>query len=457
MEKILVVEDDEQLLEILVLFFQGKGYFTKGVVTAEEALSIYEDFDIVLSDIKLPGELNGIDLLERIKKSSPEVPVILITAYASVEDAVKALKMGAEDYILKPFDLETLEIVVRKALESSSLRREVEELRRELQAIYQEKKLVAKSPAMEKIMDLVRRIAPSDVNVLITGESGTGKTLLARVIHELSPRRRQKFVSINCAAIPEHLLESELFGHERGAFTGAVSKKRGLFEVAKGGTLFLDEISGMSLNMQAKLLTAIQDKKIRRVGGEEEIEVDVRIITATNQDIDEIVRRGEFREDLFYRLDVVRIELPPLRKRRQDIPLLVQHFIDQFNKKHDKGILGIEKDALVAMETYHWPGNIRELQNVVERAVVMETGSYITVQDLPEKLFQKKKIDSGINIEEFLEMKGKFNLEDYLNEEMRKFLKTAVVKAKGDKKKAAELLGISYRSFRYYWKKLGLG
>ncbi len=457
MEKILVVEDDEQLLEILVLFFQGKGYSARGVVTAEEALSLYEDFDIVISDIKLPGELNGIDLLERIKKISPEIPVILITAYASVQDAVKALKMGAEDYILKPFDLETLEIVVRKALESSSLRKEVEELRRELRAVYQGKKLVAKSPAMEKIMDLVRRIAPSDVNVLITGESGTGKSLLARVIHELSPRRKRKFVSINCAAIPESLLESELFGYEKGAFTGAASRKRGLFEVAREGTLFLDEISGMSLSMQAKLLTAIQDKRIRRIGGEEEIEVDVRIITATNQNIDEIVQRGEFREDLFYRLDVVRIELPPLRERRQDIPLLVQHFIEQFNEKHNKRILGIQKDALVALETYNWPGNIRELQNVVERAVVMETGPYITVQDLPDKIFHRRKTDSGLNMEEFLEMDGRFNLEEYLDDEMRKFLKTAVVKTKGDKKKAAELLGISYRSFRYYWKKLGLG
>ncbi len=457
MEKVLVVEDDEQLLEILVLFFKKKGYAADGVLTAEEALERYQDFDIVISDIKLPGELSGIDLLEKIKKDSPEIPVVLITAYASVQDAVKALKMGAEDYILKPFDLETLEIVVRKALEASSLRKEVEELRRELQAIYQEKRLVAKSPQMERIMDLVEKIAPSDVNVLITGESGTGKSLLARIIHELSPRRKRRFVSINCAAIPESLLESELFGHEKGAFTGAISTKRGLFEVAKGGTLFLDEISGMSLPMQAKLLSAIQDRRIRRVGGEEEIEVDVRIITATNRDIDEMVRKGEFREDLLYRLDVVRIELPPLRERKQDIPLLVQHFIEVFNERHGKKIKGIDKEALTALEIYHWPGNIRELQNVVERAVVMETGDYITAMDLPSKIFQREDVQAGSNPEDYLREGNSFNLEEYLDQEMKKFLRAAMIKARGDKKRAAEILGISYRSFRYYWKKLGLG
>ncbi len=445
MERILIVEDDAQFLEVLSLFFQTKGYRVEGCLSAEEAVKKYHWADVVISDIKLPGEMNGIDLLGRIKKSHPEIPVILITAYASVGDAVRALKMGAEDYILKPFDLETLEIVVRKALEASSLRREVEELRRELEAVYQEKKLVAKSPVMEKVMDLVRKIAPSDVNVLITGESGTGKTLLARIIHELSPRRRRRFVSVNCAAIPETLLESELFGHERGAFTGAISEKRGLFEVARGGTLFLDEISGMSLTMQAKLLSAIQEKKIRRVGGYDEIEVDVRIISATNQDIEELVKRGKFREDLFYRLDVVRIELPPLRERKQDIPLLVQHFIEEFNRKHGRHVLGVDKEALVALESYNWPGNIRELQNVIERAVAIQTGPYITKEDLPEKVLEWKELEEG------------FNLEEYLEGEMRKFMRSAMVKAKGDKRKAAELLGISYRSFRYYWKKLGLG
>ncbi len=444
MEKILIVEDDEQLLEILSLFFQSKGYRVEGAGSAEEALEKYPMVDLVISDIKLPGDMDGIGLLERIKKTYPEIPVVLMTAYASVGDAVKALKMGAYDYILKPFDLETLEIVVKKALEESSLRREVEELRRELGAIYQEKRMVVKSPAMEKIMDLVRRIAISDVNVLITGESGTGKTLLARVIHDLSPRRKGKFVSINCAAIPENLLESELFGYERGAFTGAVSQKRGLFEVARGGTLFLDEISGMSLAMQAKLLTAIQEKKIRRVGGYDEIEVDARIIAATNQDIEALVKEGQFREDLFYRLDVVRIELPPLRKRKQEIPLLVQHFIEEFNRKHGKNVLGVDKEALTALETYYWPGNVRELQNVIERAVAIQRGPYITREDLPEKVFEWKDLEED------------FNLEEYLDNEMRKFMKSAMVKAGGDKKKAAELLGLSYRSFRYYWKKLGM-
>ncbi len=445
MEKILIVEDDEQFLEVLSLFFQSKGYKVEGCLSAEEALDRYPWADVVISDIKLPGEMDGIALLERIKKSHPEIPVILMTAYASVGDAVKALKMGAEDYILKPFDLETLEIVVKKALEASSLRREVEELRRELQAVYQEKRWVAKSPVMEKVMDLVRKIAPSDVNILITGESGTGKTLLAKIIHELSPRRKRKFVSVNCAAIPETLLESELFGYEKGAFTGAISQKRGLFEVARGGTLFLDEISGMSLSMQAKLLSAIQEKKIRRVGGYEEIEVDVRIISATNQDIEELVEQGKFREDLFYRLDVVRIELPPLRERRQDIPLLVQHFIEEFNRKHGRKVLGVTREALVALESYNWPGNIRELQNVIERAVAIETGPYITREDLPEKVLEWKDLEEG------------FNLEEYLEDEMKKFMKSAMVKAGGDKRKAAEMLGISYRSFRYYWKKLGLG
>ena len=446
MEKILIVEDEKNFLEVLEFYFKEKGFDVDTAATGEEALEKVKNADVIVSDIKLPGEIDGIEILEKVKEEYPEIPVILITAYASVKDAVRALKIGAEDYIIKPFDLEKLEIVVKKALEANSLRREVEALRRELESIYEEKRFVTKSPGMKKVVDVVKRVAPQDVNVLIIGESGTGKSLLARIIHDLSPRKRRSFVSLNCAAIPESLLESELFGYEKGAFTGAYSRKRGIFELAQGGTIFLDEISSMSPMMQVKLLNAIQERRIRRIGGETEIEVDVRIITATNKDIEELVNRGEFREDLFYRLDVVRIEIPPLRERKEDIPLLAQHFADIYSEKFGKKIVGIDKKAMKLLENYNWPGNVRELENVIERAVALEDGEYITVNSLPSKIveWEYKEIEKG------------FSLEKYIDDEIKKYLKTAYHKAGGDKKKAAELLGISYRSFRYYWKKYNL-
>ncbi|MCD6454871.1 MAG: sigma-54-dependent Fis family transcriptional regulator [Candidatus Aminicenantes bacterium] len=446
MEKILIVEDEKNFLEVLEFYFKEKGFDVDTAATGEEALEKVKNADVIVSDIKLPGEIDGIEILEKVKEEYPEIPVILITAYASVKDAVRALKIGAEDYIIKPFDLEKLEIVVKKALEANSLRREVEALRRELESIYEEKRFVTKSPGMKKVVDVVKRVAPQDVNVLIIGESGTGKSLLARIIHDLSPRKRRSFVSLNCAAIPESLLESELFGYEKGAFTGAYSRKRGIFELAQGGTIFLDEISSMSPMMQVKLLNAIQERRIRRIGGETEIEVDVRIITATNKNIEELVNRGEFREDLFYRLDVVRIEIPPLRERKEDIPLLAQHFADIYSEKFGKKIVGIDKKAMKLLENYNWPGNVRELENVIERAVALEDGEYITVNSLPSKIveWEYKEIEKG------------FSLEKYIDDEIKKYLKTAYLKAGGDKKKAAELLGISYRSFRYYWKKYNL-
>ena len=446
MEKILIVEDEKNFLEVLEFYFKEKGFDVDTAATGEEALEKVKNADVIVSDIKLPGEIDGIEILEKVKEEYPEIPVILITAYASVKDAVRALKIGAEDYIIKPFDLEKLEIVVKKALEANSLRREVEALRRELESIYEEKRFVTKSPGMKKVVDVVKRVAPQDVNVLIIGESGTGKSLLARIIHDLSPRKRRSFVSLNCAAIPESLLESELFGYEKGAFTGAYSRKRGIFELAQGGTIFLDEISSMSPMMQVKLLNAIQERRIRRIGGETEIEVDVRIITATNKNIEELVNRGEFREDLFYRLDVVRIEIPPLRERKEDIPLLAQHFADIYSEKFGKKIVGINKKAMKLLENYNWPGNVRELENVIERAVALEDGEYITVNSLPLKIveWEYKEIEEG------------FSLEKYIDDEIKKYLKTAYHKAGGDKKKAAELLGISYRSFRYYWKKYNL-
>jgi len=444
MERILIIEDELNFLEILSMYFSEKGYGVVTASTGEEAVEKFNGVDLVISDIKLPGEIDGIGILERIKKTLPDIPVVLITAYASVKGAVKALKLGAVDYIIKPFDLEELEIIVKKALQSYELKREVEELRRELESIYEEQKFVVKSPCMEKVIDLVKRVAPKDVNVLITGESGTGKNLLARIIHNLSPRKKRNFVSINCAAIPETLLESELFGYEKGSFTGAYSRKRGLFEMAQGGTLFLDEISNMSPMMQVKLLNALQERKIRRVGGEREIDVDVRIVTATNTDIEKAVGKGEFREDLFYRLDVVRVEIPPLRERKSDIPLLAQHFVEIYGEKFGKKIIGLEKEAMKALENYSWPGNVRELENAIERAVALEDGKYIGLSSLPER------------VTENVELNEEFNLEKYIEREMKKYLSSAYKKAEGDKKKAAEILGISYRSFRYYWDKLGL-
>lgn len=445
MEKILIIDDEKSLLEVLSLFFEKKGYKVEVAETATEGLEKLEGVDLIISDIKLP-DIDGISLLERLKKSDPEIPVVLITAYASAKDAVKALKLGAEDYIIKPFDMDELLIVVEKALKRKSLEREVAYLKRKIKEEDAFSNFIGKSRKIQEIIKLVKRVAPKDVTVLLEGESGTGKELLAQIIHTLSERANKPFVSLNCAAIPEGLLESELFGHVKGAFTGAYSDKKGLFEIAEGGTVFLDEVSEMSPMMQVKLLRFLQEKKLRRVGGDREIHVNVRIIAATNKNLEELVKTGKFREDLFYRLDVVRITLPPLRERKEDIPLLVNHFIRKYSQKFSKRIRGITKEALAALEKYSWPGNVRELENVIERAVVLEEGELITPSSLPEKIFE----EGSVPVEE---LKEGFNLQQHIDSLIKNYIRLAYEKAGGNKKRAAQLLGLSYRSYRHYWEK----
>ncbi len=445
MEKILIIDDERSLLEVLGIFFKKRGYEVVLAETAGDGLKKMEGIDVIISDIKLP-DFDGITLLEKVKKLNPEIPVILITAYASAKDAVRALKLGAEDYIIKPFDMEELLIVVEKTLKRRKLEQEVEVLKKRIKEQDAFSNFVGNSRRMQEIIKLVKRVAPKDVTVLIEGESGTGKELLAKIIHSLSSRSSKPFVSINCGAIPEGLLESELFGYVKGAFTGAYSDKKGLFEIANGGTVFLDEISEMSPMMQVKLLRFLQERKFRRVGGEKELEVDVRIIAATNRNLEKLVKEGKFRDDLFYRLDVVRITLPPLRERKEDIPLLVDFFIKRYSSKFNKPIRGITKEALSALENYPWPGNVRELENVIERAVVLEEGELITPESLPQKIFNLAPAPRQ-------ELTSNFRLQDYLENIIRHYVKLAYEKAGGNKKKAAELLGLSYRSYRHYWEK----
>jgi len=383
-EKILIVDDEERMRRVLQMMLEREGYEVKLAEHGAEALSLLaqEPFDLLITDMRMP-EMNGLELLKNIKKIDERIPVIIITAYGTIQNAVEAMKHGAYDYILKPFDMEEMKTIISRALELERLRREREFLREEVWQQYRFEDLIGRSPAMRNIFSQITRIAKTKSTVLITGESGTGKELVARAIHINSPRANAPFVAINCAALPENLLESELFGHVKGAFTGAVESHPGKFERADGGTLFLDEVSSMSPALQAKLLRVLETQEFERVGGTNTIKVDVRIIAATNKNLEELIREGKFREDLYFRLNVVPIKIPPLRERREDIPLLVRHFVEKFCKEMGKKIKSISKAAMEALVEYDWPGNVRELQNIIERAVVLSEGDTITVNDLP--------------------------------------------------------------------------
>ncbi len=375
----------------------------------------------------------------------------MITAHTSTRSAVEALKAGAVDYIAKPFDIEELKIIVRKAVERKELEDENIHLRSALEERFTFANILGKSAKMQEIFSIVQRIARTMSTVLISGESGTGKELIARAIHYNSDRRG-KFVSINCGALPETLLESELFGHERGAFTGAIREKRGLFHEADRGTIFLDEIGETSTAMQIKLLRVLQDRIVRRVGSNVEAEVDVRVIAATNRDLSESIREGTFREDLFYRINVIPITLPPLRQRKEDIPLLVDHFIEKFSAKMGVPRPRISSDAMRAIEKYHWPGNVRELENVIERMIALETADVLTTKSLPEQVFLGGRIPDA----SFMLPPEGLSLEDHLEAIAKIFMLQALERCNGVQTQAAELLRMSFRSFRYYAKKYDL-
>ncbi len=381
---ILVVDDEKNIREGLGEAFRMEGYEVLTAADGLEAKNLLDEkyIDLVISDLRMP-KLDGKELLQYIKRQWENIPVIIITAHGDITEAVQAMQLGALEFITKPLDLEHLLKLTKKALEFRELSIKNQELREEVEAQHRISSIIGKSPAMRKIFDLVRKVAPTKASVLITGESGVGKELIADAIHNLSPRRDKPFVKVHCAALAESLLESELFGHEKGAFTGAQARKRGRFELADSGSLFLDEIGEINQNVQIKILRVLQEKKFERVGGESTIEVDVRLIAATNRDLKAEIQEGRFREDLYYRLNVVNIHVPPLRERREDIPLLATTFLYEFAHENGKDIQGFDPKARQALFSYSWPGNVRELRNCIESAVVMASGKVITLDDLP--------------------------------------------------------------------------
>ena len=453
MKKILVVDDEPSMRELLAIMLRREGF---GVEVAESRAAAARilatgPFDLVITDVKLPDG-DGIEILRHLKAAAPETVVIVMTAYGSTETAVAALKLGAQDYLVKPFDVEELKIVVRKTLDSQQLQEENLLLKAEFRALHRLDRMVGVSPKMVKVFELVRSIASTTSTVLIQGESGTGKELVAKAIHALSPRRNAPFVSVNCAALPEPLLESELFGHMKGAFTDAHQTRKGLFETAHRGTLLLDEVGEMALSMQVKLLRALQEKRVLRVGSAEEIDVDVRVIAATNRPLEQLVREKQFREDLYYRLNVIPILVPPLRHRAEDIPLLAEHFRERFSRETGKAVSRIASETMDRLVAYHWPGNVRELENVIERAMALETAPSILVERLPEAMQLHKAVEET-PADESPRLREGFDLDAHLKTVERRYLELALEQADGNRPEAARLLGITPRSLRYLLRK----
>lgn len=450
--QILVVDDEESMREFLSIMLHREGYQAEAVNDGSQALARLKEktFDLIITDIQMP-RVDGFQLLNHVMKTHPETVVVMVTAFSTTEQAVEAMKQGAYDYITKPFKNDEIRLIVKNALERKSLRQENLALKKELGKRDSFEQLIGKSRAMQRVYDLIEKVAPSRVNVLLTGESGTGKEVVARSIHHRSDRCDGPFVPINCGAIPENLLESELFGHEKGSFTGAIQRKEGLFEVAHGGTLFLDEIGELPAMMQVKLLRVLQDQRYRRVGGTKDIQAEVRLVCATNRNLEASVTEGSFREDLFYRINVIRLDLPPLRDRLEDIPLLVDHFV---KKNHPDADVAISEGALRRLLDYSWPGNIRELENVVERCLVLGGEGTITEDSLPAQFVGQtfQGMTNGFELPE-----TGIELDDYLAGIERDILLKALDKTGGVRKKAAELLGISFRSIRYRLAKFGLG
>ncbi len=454
-DKILVADDEKSMREFLDIMLKKEGYKVTLASNGEEVMKLIEKdiFDLALVDIRMPRQ-DGISALKRIKSISPETVVIMMTAYASADTAIKAMKEGAYDYITKPFKIDEIKLIIQNALEKKHLQKENLLLKQVVRDRYHFENIIGQSSKMLELYDLLEKVAPTKTNILITGESGTGKELVAKAIHYNSPRKDKPFVTLNCGAIPESLIESELFGHMRGAFTDAISTKKGLFEVADEGTIFLDEISELPLMMQVKLLRVLQDREFKRVGGTEDIRVDVRIISATNKDLEEAVREKQFREDLFYRLNVIQVKIPSLRERKEDIPLLTSHFLKRYSEELGKQISQISPEALRVLVQYDYPGNVRELQNIIERAMALETSQELTAQNLSsyieEQLPNKKR---ALDLE--IPSEG-VDLEKIVEDVERTLLLKALDRTKGIKKKAAELLHINFRSMRYRLEKYGL-
>lgn len=438
---ILIIDDDPDIRETMTTLLTMNGYKAVALPDGPSALSAIKDekFHMVITDLRLPG-MDGIEILKRVKEMEPNMQCIVITGYATVSTAVEAMRAGAYDYIMKPFNTTEILMTIKRALEYQDLKRENVELKKNLQMRYKFDNLIGKSGEIKKVCQLIEKVAPTDSTILILGESGTGKELVARTIHFNSHRKNKPLVPINCAAIPETLLESELFGHEKGAFTGATYTRIGRFELADGGTIFLDEVGEMSPALQVKLLRILQHKEFERVGGTKTIKVDVRIIAATNIDLEEAVRKGKFREDLYYRLNVIPIHVPPLRERVDDIPLLIEHFLEHFNKTKKRKVEGFSPEAMKMLLEYKWPGNVRELENLVERVVILKGEGIVTPEDLPEKILEAKKEKRIIT---FTIPDSGINLKSVVEEFENNLIVQALQKAHGVKNKAAQLLSLN--------------
>jgi len=444
MSRILVVDDEQSMREMLGIVMRKEGYQVVTADSRSQAAAVLgkQAIDVVVTDVRLPDG-DGIEILRHVKAATPETIVIVMTAFGTTETAVAARKLGAEAYVQKgDLDVDELKIVVRDALANRRLREENVILKREVGQLHGLDRVIGTSAVMASLFEMVRAVAPTSSTVLVTGESGTGKELVARAIHGLSSRSDGPFVSVNCGALPDTLLESELFGHIKGAFTDARQSKKGLFEAADGGTLFLDEVGETSPPMQVKLLRALQERRIRRLGGTEEIDVDVRVIAATNVPLEDLVREKRFREDLFYRLQVIPVRTPQLRERREDIGLLAEHFLEKFGREMGKRVTRISKEAIALLERYSWPGNVRELENVMERAVALETSSAVQPERLPDAVREPGRTDSAPLIG------PGFSLDAHLRSVEARLLGEALEMAQGDRAEAARLLGVSPRSLR---------
>ncbi len=444
---ILLIDDDDSLRRVMEFSLTEAGHKVVAAASGEEGLHLFEknSFDAVITDITMPG-LNGMDVLARVHAHDAGLPVIMITAYGTIESAVQAMKEGAFDYITKPFNRDELRLTLDRALRLRRLEKENVELRAEVIDRYRFESIIGSSDKIKEVLDLAGRVSASDATVLITGERGTGKELLAKGIHFNSSRSGGPFVAVNCAAIPETLIESELFGHVKGAFTGAVKDKEGKFELADGGTVLLDEIGDLRVDLQAKILRVLQERTVDRVGGTKPIPVDVRVVASTNRDLEQAIKEGKFRDDLYDRINVVAIRMPPLRERKEDISLLVKHFLNKFNRNAE---VGLTEEALGALQSYGWPGNVRELESVIERASVLKRGNSITLEDLPDKLKREKG-----GIESII-----LNLPDEgvaLEDLEKSLIIKALEKHKGNQTRAAEYLGITRPTLIYRMEKYGL-
>lgn len=447
---ILIIDDEDAQRSILKGYLEKKGYKIYSASSGTEGIKTVQNnlIDIVLSDLKMPDK-TGLEVLEEVKKINPEISFVILTAYGTIEDAVKAMRLGAFDYISKPVDLDELDLMIERIIEHNNLKSEIQILKNQLKEKFKIDSFISHSAKMEEVLSVAARAADSKATILITGESGTGKEVLAKSIHYVSPRKEKPFIAVNIPALPETLLESELFGHEKGAFTGADKAKKGRFELADGGTIFLDEIGDIPINLQVKLLRVLQEHQIEKVGSSKNINIDVRIIAATHQNLEGKIKDGSFREDLYYRLNIVSLHIPPLRERREDILPLIDYFIEKYAKENNRNKLTLSKEAVDSLIKYNFPGNVRELENIIERAVVLCRSETITLNDLPN-------IVKGFKAEEEILQKESGSLIDQVEELEKKLIFDALSSANGNQSQAGRMLGLTERNLRYKMQKYGI-